>query len=234
MTELLDEMDERLTAAGRQWRAAQPPPPGVPLERLDVRLDRPRPWRVVAAAAAAVVLVGGVTAALTRGHDDPASDIGTTGTPTTRTTPSPTVPAVVVPWRDLPAGHPHVRHRDHGKVVTRFDRISATGTISGHLHPGDLLTFTAVIESPTRLVLDPCPDFDVAFGRYSWNTWQLNCRAVPYRDGRGRPVLPAFRDVGFEMRVRVPDVRGDQKVLWTLEGPQQMPGVYGIVKVTAE
>jgi hypothetical protein len=234
MTDLLDEMGERLTAAGRQWRAEQPPPAGVPLERLDDRLDRPRPWRVVAAAAAAVVVVGGLATVLTRSHDDQRSQVGTTGTPTTQTTPQPsTLPAVDVPWRDLPAGHPHVRHREHGKVVTRYDRVSATGTITGHLHPGDLLTFTAVIQSPTRLVLDPCPDFNVAFGRYSWNTWQLNCRQVPYRDGRNRPVLPAFRDVGFEMRVRVPDVRGDQKVLWTLDGPQQMPGFYGIVKVTA-
>jgi hypothetical protein len=31
----------------------------------------------------------------------------------------------------------------------------------------------------------------------------------------------------------VPDVRGEQKVLWTLDGPQQMPGFYGLVHVTA-
>ncbi len=139
-----------------------------------------------------------------------------------------------MPWHDLPAGHPDVRHREHGQVVTPFDRVSATGTITGDLHPGDTLAFTAVLESPTRLVLDPCPDFNIAFGKNSWRTWQLNCGQVPFHDSRGRAVLPAFREVRFEMKVTVPDVRGDQKVLWTLDGPQQMPGFYGIVKVTAD
>jgi hypothetical protein len=46
-------------------------------------------------------------------------------------------------------------------------------------------------------------------------------------------MLPPFRNVRFDMQVRVPDVRGEQKVLWTLVGPQQLPGFYGIVKVTA-
>ena len=44
-------------------------------------------------------------------------------------------------------------------------------------------------------------------------------------------MLPAFTNVRFEMRVTVPDVQGGQKVLWTLDGPQQMPGFYGIVHV---
>jgi hypothetical protein len=234
MTDLLDQIDERLTAAARQWQAEQPPPPGVPLDRLDEPLGRPRPWRAVAAAAAAVIVIGGVTTALTtRSHDDPAPPADTTGTPTAQVTQHHNLLAVDVPWRDLPAGHPDVRHREHGQVVTPFDRISATGTISGHVHPGDTLTFTAVLQSPTRLVLDPCPDFNIAFGKHFWHTWQLNCRQVPFRDRHGRPFLPAFRDARFEMKVRVPDVRGDQKVLWTLDGPQQMPGFYGIVTVTA-
>jgi hypothetical protein len=46
-------------------------------------------------------------------------------------------------------------------------------------------------------------------------------------------VLPAFKNVRFEMKVTVPDEIGRQKVLWTLDGPQQMPGFYGIVDVTA-
>jgi hypothetical protein len=239
MTDLLDELDERLTAAARQWQAEQPPAPAVPLERLDERLDEridsPRRWRAVAAAAAAVVVIGGVAAVLTRSPDDTSTrPADTTGTPTTQVTPQENVRRADVPWRDLPAGHPDVRHREHGKVVTRFDRISATGSISGSAHPGDILRFVAVLQSPTRLVLDPCPDFNIAFGKSSWHTWQLNCRQVPYRDRQGRPLLPAFKDVGFAMQMRVPDVRGDQKVLWTLDGPQQMPGFYGIVKVTAD
>jgi hypothetical protein len=36
------------------------------------------------------------------------------------------------------------------------------------------------------------------------------------------------------MEVKVPDELGQQKVLWTLDGPQQMPGFYGLVDVTAD
>ena len=142
-------------------------------------------------------------------------------------------PAIDVPWRDLPAGHPDVRHREHGRVVTPFDRVSATGAISGTFRPGDVVRFTAVLESSTRLVLDPCPDFNIAFGKHFWHTWQLNCAAVPFRDGAGRPFLPAFRNVRFAMEVTVPPGHGEQKVLWTLDGPQQMPGFYGLVTVTS-
>jgi hypothetical protein len=236
MTDLRDEMDQRLSAAGRQWQDEQPPAPPVPLERLDEPLRRTVPWRPAVAAAAAVLVVGGGIAALSARGDDrsgslpPARHGSTLPTPTQVTRHH--TATWVVPWQELPAGHPDVRHRQHGQVVTPFDRISAAGEIHGTMHPGDILTFTAVLQSPTRLVLDPCPDFDVAFGRHSFHTWQLNCRQVPYRDSQGRPVLPAFKNVRFAMKVRVPEVRGDQKVLWTLDGPQQMPGFYGIVKVT--
>ena len=47
-----------------------------------------------------------------------------------------------------------------------------------------------------------------------------------------RPVLPAGTQVVFRMRVTVPDQPGRQKVLWTLDGPQEMPGFYGVVDVT--
>jgi hypothetical protein len=230
---MTDVMDERLSAAARQWQAEQPPPPGVPLDRLGENLSGRTPWRPIAAAAAAVLVVAGGAVALTRSHNDRATPPPTSTSPSWTVVSTPAQTGALVPWQDLKAGHPDVRHREHGQVVTPFDRVSATGTIEGHLHPGDTLTFTAVLQSPTRLVLDPCPDFNIAFGKNSYNTWQLNCRQVPYRDGQGRPVLPAFKDVRFVMKTTVPDVRGDQKVLWTLDGPQQMPGFYGIVHVTA-
>jgi hypothetical protein len=224
---MTDLMDERLTTAARRWQGEQSPPPVVPLDRLDESLPGHVPWRLMLAAAVAVIVVGGGAVALSRSPEDRAMT-PSTGTPTTQVQRAARPP---VPWRDLAAGHPDVRHREHGQVVTPFDRVSATGTISGNLHPGDTLAFTAVLESSTDLRLDPCPDFNIAFGKHSWHTWQLNCAQVPYRDGAGRPFLPAFRDVRFEMKVTVPDDLGEQKVLWTLDGPQQMPGFYGIVKV---
>jgi hypothetical protein len=187
--------------------------------------------RSVLAAAAVVVLVGAGTVAVTRAvGSDRAAPVGTT------TSPPPWVRVhrapQVVRWRNLPAGHPDVRHHEHGRVVTPFDHVAATGSISGRFHPGDTLEFVAVLESPRTVKLDPCPDFSIAFGKDSWHTWRLNCAQVPFKDGHGRPLLPALRDVRFEMKVQVPDEHGEQKVLWTLDGPQQMPGFYGLVHVS--
>jgi hypothetical protein len=225
---MTDLIDRRLAEAGRRWQSSQPPAPGVPLDRLDERVTRPLPWRAVAAAAAAVVLIaGGAAVALHRSHDD-----ATPRPPTSpRTVHEERHARTAVPWRNLPPGHPHLRHREHGQVVTPYDQVSATGHISGHANPGDTLLFTVALESSTALALDPCPNFNVAFGNSSWHTWRLNCAQVPYRDSKGRPVLPPLKVVRFEMRVTVPDEPGRQKVLWTLSGPQQTPGFYGIVRV---
>jgi hypothetical protein len=232
----LDPIDERLSAASRRWQAEQPVPPTVPLDRLDESLPRRGvPWRpLVATAAALLVVVGGASII---------SGLGGGGTPSPTTDPSTVATshtttdrgsgAMVVPWRDLPAGHPDVRRGVDSHVVTPYDRVSATGHISGRAEPLDMLRFVAVLESSTPLPLDPCPDYTIAFGRFAYWTHRLNCAAVPFHDAQGRPVLPAFQNVRFEMRVRVPDVRGEQKVLWTLDGPQQMPGFYGLVHVTA-
>jgi hypothetical protein len=231
---MTDLMDERLRNAARHWRDEQPRPPAVPLDRLvpAPRGGGRRPY--AALAAAAVLVVAGSAVAI--GH------LGSSGT-----TASPTVPQShrvgtehpgTIPWADLPAAHPQVRttlppqgNEARGGVVTPFDRVSATGTIHGEAAPGDVITFDAVLESSTDLSLDPCPDYNIWFGRHDAQTWQLNCTAVPYHDAEGRPYLPAFTNVRFEMRVTVPDEPGTQKVLWTLDGPQQMPGFYGLVHV---
>ncbi len=227
---MTDLMDERVRAAARRWQSEQAPPPAIPFERLDETLPGRRVgWRPLVAAAAAVLVVGGgasVIAHVVDGTTHPT--VGPGSEPTTHGShPG----RGVVPWRALPAGHPDVRHRVGGQVVTPYDRVSATGHISGKAHPGDTLVFTAVLESSTRLPLDPCPDFNIAFGT-TGHTWRLNCAQVPYRDAQGRPVLPAFKNVRFEMRVTVPDEPGRQKVLWTIDGPHAMPGFYGIVDVT--
>jgi hypothetical protein len=243
---MADLMDERLSAAARRWQAGQPAPPAVPVERLDESVRRRPGWRGVLAAAAAVVLVGGGAVALVR------TGGGASGGPTgTNSSPSPQVHRVpqVVPWRDLPAQHPRIGHREHGRVDTPFDSLLAAGDIHGRVHPGDIMRFTVLLVSPTDASLDPCPDYTVAFGASHSQSWQLNCAQVPYRQsssgkqarpsagvtrlnaGRWHPVLPAGRRVQFEMRVKVPDVRGRQKVLWTLVGPTPRPGFYGIVHV---
>ena len=230
-----DLIDERLARAARRWQETQPPPPVVLLDRLAEHRPHPGRFRragVIAAAAVLVVAAGAVAV----------GRLGSSGT-----SPSPTGPVThrvglehpgTVPWADLPAGHPHVRTTlaphggaTHGRVVTPFDGVSAVGAITGKAEPGDVLVFEAVLLSSTDLPLDPCPDYSIAFGRNSHRTWQLNCSAVPYRDARGRPYLPAATNVRFDIQVTVPDEPGRQKVLWTLDGPQQMPGFYGLVDV---
>jgi hypothetical protein len=138
----------------------------------------------------------------------------------------------LVPWRDLPARHLTVGHREHGRWVTAYDGILVAGSIGGRVHPGDTLVLTALVTSEHRIVLRPCPDFTVAFGRAFDFSRQLNCAGVPYRDGRGRPVLPVDTPVRFEFHVPVPDEHGRQKVLWTIDGPSPSPGFYGMVRVT--
>ena len=232
---MTDLMDERLTGAARRWQETQPPAPAVPLERLTERPSHLwRRARFTLAAAASVVVVAAASVAVDRlGSSDQSQS--PTATSTHRVGRE---HAATVPWADLPAAHPLVRTtlapqagESHGRVVTPYDRVSAVGTIRGHARPGDVILFDAVLQSPTNLPLDPCPDFNIAFGRGSYQTRQLNCAAVPYRDAQGRPYLPAFANVRFEMRVVVPDEPGTQKVLWTLDGPQQMPGFYGLVHV---
>ena len=231
---MTDLIDQRLTVAARRWQETQPPPPGVPLDRLDEKPGSQRRRHAALAAAAAVLVVAGGAVAVGR-----LGSSGTTPPPIGSVTHRVGVDrAVTVPWADLPAGHPHVRTtlapqgtQKRGQVVTPFDQVSAVGAITGRAAPGDVIVFDAVLESSTDLPLDPCPDYNIAFGRGSWNTWQLNCSAVPYRDDRGRPYLPAFTNVRFEMHVTVPDEPGQQKVLWTLNGPQRLPGFYGLVDV---
>jgi RNA polymerase sigma factor (sigma-70 family) len=232
-----DLMDERLSVAAGRWQGEQPLAPDVPLRCLGVPLGRHLPWRTAVAAAAAVVLVGGGTVAVVRalGRDDTA--------PRDATSPTPRVEAAtgkVVPWRDLEPGHPTLGNDVNGVLVTPYDDVSVTGSISGTVHPGDTLVFDAALTAPGIVSLHPCPDYTIAFGTQT-TTRGLNCAQVPYfaslvrSNGQVsgfRPVLPAGTHVFFRMRVTVPDEPGRQKVLWTLDGPQELVGFSGIVDVT--
>lgn len=232
-----DLMEQRLSAASRRWQDEQPPPPEVPLRRLDESLRRHVPWRrlLVGAAVALAVVAGAVAVAGgLGGHGDP---------PPAAADPLPT-PGVhravkTVPFRDLAAAHPALGRDENGTRVTPYDHVTATGTISGTVHPGDTLVFQVALEAPGLLSLLPCPDYTITFGTVS-TTRQLNCAEVPYfaslvrSTGKVtgfRPVLPAGTQVLFWMRVPVPDLPGRQQVLWALDGPHAMPGFAGVVDV---
>jgi hypothetical protein len=124
--------------------------------------------------------------------------------------------------------------------VTPYDTLSASGEISGTVHPGDTLVFDAALEAPGMVSLLPCPDYTITVGTLT-TTRQLNCAQVPFYASlvrsaghvtSFRPVLPAGTQVVFRMRVRVPDQPGRQTVRWALDGPHEMPGFSGLVDVT--
>jgi RNA polymerase sigma-70 factor (ECF subfamily) len=232
-----DLMEERLSVAGGRWRDEQPLAPGVPLRRLEAPLGRHLPRRAAVAAAVALVLVGVGTVAVVRA-------LGRNGTaPGDATSPAPAVERAagrVVPWRDLEPGHPAFGKDVNGVLVTPYDDVSATGSISGTVHPGDTLVFDAALTAPGPVSLRPCPDYTIAWGTQT-TTRGLNCAQVPYfaslvrSNGKVtgfRPVLPPGTHVLFQMRVTVPDEPGPQQVTWTLDGPQELVGFSGIVDVT--
>jgi hypothetical protein len=230
-----DPMDQRLSAAGLRWQEDQPPPPDVPVQRLGESLRRGLTWRRgPAVAAAAALLVGGAVAvAVALSRDGDRAPRAADPTPTAlvhRATKA-------VPFRDLERAHTGIAH---GVSSTQFDGVTATGQISGTVHPGDTLAFDVALEAPGVVGLRPCPDYTITFGALT-TTRQLNCAQVPYLASlvtpRGkvtdfRPVLPSGTQVFFRMRVTVPDEPGTQKVQWALDGPQEMPGFSGTVEVT--
>jgi DNA-directed RNA polymerase specialized sigma24 family protein len=233
-----DTMDRRLSAAARRWQEGQPPPPEVPLDRLDEPLRRHLPWRVALVAAAAVALLAGggvaVVSGLGGGGDTPRAEADAPPTASAHRA------TETVPFRDLDPSHPALGRDQNGAQVTPFDGVSATGDISGTLHPGDTLVFDAALEAPGLVSLLPCPDYTITVGTLT-TTRQLNCAQVPYyaslvrSTGKVtgfRPVLPAGTQVFFQMRVTVPDQPGHQQVLWALDGPHAMPGFSGAIEVT--
>lgn len=210
--------------------------PGGP-DTVEVgREARMGPRSALAAVVVALLVVVGVVAVRERPHDHRAT------TSLGHLRPGPPVDRArkIVPWRDLEPGHP-VFHRDrNGVLVTPFDQVSASGTITGALHGGDTLVFDAVLVSPGLVSLRPCPDYTITVDAHEV-TRQLNCSQVPYyaslvrpggRVTAFRPVLPAGTSVSFRMAVTVPEAPGVHQVQWTLDGPRPMPGFSGTVRVS--
>jgi hypothetical protein len=144
-----------------------------------------------------------------------------------------------VPFRALEAAHRPLERDQNGVLVTPFQTVTASGDISGTVHPGDALVFDAALEAPGLVSLLPCPDYTITVGTRTV-TRQLNCAQVPFyaslvrSNGHVtafRPVLPAGTRVLFRMRVTVPDQPGPQQVRWALAGPHA-PGFSGLVEVT--
>ncbi len=222
---MTDLLEQRLTEAGRRWQTAQPPAPGVPVDRLTSPATR-RTRTAWFAAAAAVVVTGGIVVAVTR-PSSPSAPLGPPPPAPSTHQVGPVVPGAV-PFAPLPATHHAAGPPLRG--ASPYGSVAVYGAISGRVQPGDTLSFTIRLVSTHDLPLVPCPNVTVTVGRFA-HTWQLNCSQVPHVDSRGRPYLPADTLVPFQMRVKVPDLPGRQKVLWVIDGPRDLPGTYGIIHV---
>lgn len=215
---MTDLMDDRLRSAAQRWQRRQPPPPPVP-EDLSRRATSARParaWIAAGAAAAAVAAAVVLATALPRGGGSPATDPGTA------TSPSPST--FVVAWADLPPTHPQGARKYEGLLVA--------GDLDAQVTPGSTFDYTIYLTALGEPVtLDPCPDYSVWVGAAGGPRRSLNCAAVPYVDAAGRPYLPAGVTVGFDMRLEVPDLPGEQKILWVVDGPHRLPGTHGVLTI---
>lgn len=113
------------------------------------------------------------------------------------------------------------------RVVTPYDGLDARAQVTSTPRPGRPFSFVVTLTARRDVVLDPCPDYTI--GQYladqdsREDRYALNCAAVPTRDARGRPYLPAGQPVRFEMRTRLLADSPGLKFVWALEVPHQ-PG----------
>lgn len=115
------------------------------------------------------------------------------------------------------------------KVRSAYSTVRATSNLERAVRAHAPVHFVVTLRSDHRVVLDPCPDYSIVSA--SWRNgrrFALNCAAVPYKDGRGRPYLPADTPVRFAMQLPAGS-ESPQKVVWLLDTPGVRPTTFGIV-----
>ena len=121
-------------------------------------------------------------------------------------------------------------HFETGRAGTPFDDVSVEADLPATAKTGETITFRVTLTAPRDLALDPCPDVSISFGDRA--DYGLNCDGVPYRDGSGRPYLPAGTPVSFVARATAPTTPGrNVKVTWQLIDTSAVGG--GTVEVLA-
>jgi hypothetical protein len=124
-------------------------------------------------------------------------------------------------------------HFTAGRAGTPFDEVSADLALPGTAKAGETVRFRVTLTAPRDVVLDPCPDYSITIGHVGNQTdvaYALNCAAVVFRDGAGRPYLPAGTPVTFAMQATAPPAGGrTEKVTWRLEDTGAVGG--GTVEV---
>jgi hypothetical protein len=106
------------------------------------------------------------------------------------------------------------------KVRSAYADVQVTGDLDLTTSVTADVDFTVTLTSAQRLVLAPCPDYRIIRtgddGPVT-ELYALNCRAVPYHDGDGRPYLPAGTPVRFAMHTVSPGDAGLFKLSWMLD-----------------
>jgi hypothetical protein len=117
-----------------------------------------------------------------------------------------------------------------GEMGTPYDEVAVDADLPATAKTGETITFRVTLTAPRDLPLDPCPDLSITFGDRA--AYGLHCDGVPYRDGSGRPYLPAGTPVTFVARAAAPATPGrNVKVTWQLEDTAAVGG--GTVEVLA-
>lgn len=219
----LDELDDRLKDYASRWRASlaeRPSPEGITFVSMRSGTRRSHGWRALAAAVVVALAIGATVWATEIRHDTEHSPSKT-----------PEGPVHPVPWEPLDPTNPVF----DAAAAAAYSSLTATGNLALTAPAGGQVDFAVTLESPTRISLDPCPDFTIS-QQMSWDDFSdephaLNCAAVPYKDSTGTPYLPAGQPVTFVMETMAPSVH-PEKLTWHLDVPNGPPAISGSLKVT--
>lgn len=121
------------------------------------------------------------------------------------------------------------------RVRSAYAHVDVAGDLNLTAASGAPVDFTITLTSPADLVLELCPDYRITQNGPngpSAETYALNCAAVPYQDGHGRPYLPAGTPVTFAMRTTA-GLAGGYKLGWEL-ATVDARGVTGTLIVTSD
>lgn len=114
--------------------------------------------------------------------------------------------------------------------ASAYDAVHARGRAQLVAHPDRPIDFVVTLVARHDVVLDPCPDYRLGVSPGRGRELALGCAAVPWRDGRGRPYLPAGRPVRFAMHLGGMD-GAVQKFWWGIVAPGSPPVLGGAVRI---
>lgn len=114
--------------------------------------------------------------------------------------------------------------------VTAYDDVRLHARRRLVARPGRPIDFVVTLVARHRVVLDPCPDYQLGASPGQGSPFGLNCAAVPWHDAAGAPYLPAGRPVRFAMHLA--GLYGtEQKLWWRIVAPGSPPFLAGIVEI---